>query len=53
MAADSPWSTLPIPNPKPGRLLVRIVACGICGTDLHFVRDVQTIVQINDEHGPP
>lgn len=40
------------PRPEPGQLLVRTLACGICGTDLHFVRHAQTIVQINDELWP-
>lgn len=32
------WSLdpLPIPDPKPGECRVRIEACGICGSDLHF-----------------
>lgn len=36
------------PQPEPGQLLVRTLARGICGSDLHFVRRAQTIVQIND-----
>jgi propanol-preferring alcohol dehydrogenase len=27
--------TLPMPEPAPGELLVRVVACGVCRTDLH------------------
>jgi hypothetical protein len=27
---------LPIPEPAPGEVLVRVRACGICGSDLHF-----------------
>jgi len=40
------------PQPKAGQLLVRTLACGVCGTDLHFVRNAQTIVGINDELWP-
>lgn len=29
---------LPAPEPGPGEVLVRVTACGICGTDLHFLR---------------
>ena len=28
-------ATLPIPDPGPGRLLLRVRACGVCRTDLH------------------
>ncbi len=28
--------TLPDPEPRPGEVRVRVTACGICGTDLHF-----------------
>jgi threonine dehydrogenase-like Zn-dependent dehydrogenase len=26
---------VPIPEPGPGEVLVRTIACGICGSDLH------------------
>lgn len=29
---------LPDPVPGPGEVVVKVVACGICGTDLHFLR---------------
>ena len=29
---------VPRPEPGPGEVLVEVAACGICGTDLHFVR---------------
>ena len=29
---------VPIPQPGPGQVLVKIRACGVCGTDLHAVR---------------
>lgn len=28
---------LPVPRPGPGELLVRVLACGVCRTDLHVV----------------
>lgn len=28
---------LPVPEPGPGRLLIRVEACGVCRTDLHLV----------------
>jgi threonine dehydrogenase-like Zn-dependent dehydrogenase len=29
---------IPIPEPAPGEVRVRVLACGICGSDLHFFR---------------
>ncbi len=29
---------MPIPQPKAGQILVKIRACGVCGTDLHAAR---------------
>lgn len=28
--------TLPVPSPGPGQLLARVIACGVCRTDLHI-----------------
>ncbi|GAB2834914.1 D-arabinose 1-dehydrogenase-like Zn-dependent alcohol dehydrogenase [Lentzea nigeriaca] len=28
---------VPVPSPAPGELLVRVLACGVCRTDLHVV----------------
>lgn len=33
------WRDLPIPEPQLGQVLVRVEAGGICGTDLHFLRN--------------
>src|SRR2546428_692618 len=30
-------ASIPDPTPRPGELLIRVEACGICGTDLHIV----------------
>jgi propanol-preferring alcohol dehydrogenase len=42
MVLDAPRSALrpaqlPVPRPGPGELLLEVVACGICRTDLHVV----------------
>lgn len=29
---------IPVPDPAPGEVLVRVEACGICGTDRHLLR---------------
>ncbi len=36
------------PRPETGQLLVRILACGICGSDLHFLRHGETMVAMTD-----
>jgi propanol-preferring alcohol dehydrogenase len=30
-------TTVPVPDPEPGGLLVRVLACGVCRTDLHVI----------------
>ncbi|MDI3542999.1 MAG: hypothetical protein PWP57_602 [Candidatus Atribacteria bacterium] len=39
------WRDVPVPDLQPGKVLVRVEAGGICGTDLHFLR-------YNDEWTP-
>jgi len=34
---------IPVPTPGPGEVLVKTLACGICGTDLHALRFAQTL----------
>lgn len=46
---------LPIPQPGPGDVLVRVRACGVCRTDLHVVtgdlpRHRHHLVQIGRAH---
>jgi propanol-preferring alcohol dehydrogenase len=31
------WTELPDPKPGPGEIRVKILACGVCHTDLHVV----------------
>ena len=31
------FQDLPIPEPKPGEVLIKVSACGICGTDCHIL----------------
>ena len=40
------------PRPEAGQMLVRILACGICGSDLHFLRHGDTMVSMTDEMLP-
>jgi propanol-preferring alcohol dehydrogenase len=28
---------LPVPDPKPGEVLIKVTACGVCHSDLHAV----------------
>jgi threonine dehydrogenase-like Zn-dependent dehydrogenase len=36
------------PRPETGQMLVRILACGICGSDLHFLRHGETMVSMTE-----
>ena len=29
------WTEVPVPEPGPGEVLVRVLVCGVCRTDLH------------------
>ena len=40
------------PRPEIGQMLVRILACGICGSDLHFLRHGEAMVSMTDEMLP-
>ena len=35
---------VPVPTPGPGEVLVKTLACGICGTDLHALRFAEALV---------
>lgn len=43
--------TLPDPVPGPGEVLVRTLACGICGSDLHALRHMDQMVADATEAG--
>lgn len=40
------------PRPGPGQLHVRVLACGICGSDLHFLRHGRSMVEMTEELVP-
>ncbi len=42
---------VPDPVPGPGQILVRTIACGICGSDLHFLKYADEMVALRDEMG--
>ena len=33
------WTELPDRQPRPGEIRVRVLACGVCRTDLHVLDD--------------
>ncbi len=41
------------PEPRPGEVLVRTLACGICGSDLHALRHGDQMVALSREAGAP
>ena len=45
--------TLPDPEPGPGEALVKTLACGICGSDLHALKHADKIVDAARESGAP
>lgn len=42
---------LPEPVPAQGQTLVRTIACGICGSDLHFVHHGRRMIELSRESG--
>jgi threonine dehydrogenase-like Zn-dependent dehydrogenase len=40
---------VPDPVPGKGQLLVRTIACGICGSDLHFLKYAKEMVELGEE----
>jgi len=44
---------LPDPEPRSGQVLVRTLACGICGSDLHMLRHAPRMVEIAQRTGQP
>ena len=44
---------VPEPEPGPGELLVRTLACGICGSDLHALKHGDQMVAMSKASGAP
>jgi threonine dehydrogenase-like Zn-dependent dehydrogenase len=45
--------TIPDPVPNEGEVLVKTLACGICGSDLHALKHAAKLVEIAKETGAP
>ena len=45
--------TVPAPTPGPGEVLVKTLACGICGSDLHALKHAPRLVDAARESGVP
>lgn len=43
--------TLPDPEPGPGQVLVKTLACGICGSDLHMLEHAERMVELGARTG--
>jgi len=44
---------IPEPHPGSGQILVRTLACGICGSDLHALAHGDLMVEMSQQAGPP
>jgi len=42
---------LPLPEPGPGEVLVKTLACGICGSDLHALKHAERFVEVSRRAG--
>ncbi|MGE0825995.1 MAG: zinc-binding dehydrogenase [Candidatus Binatia bacterium] len=42
---------LPTPEPGPGEVLVKTLACGICGSDLHALKYTEKLVEVSRRSG--
>jgi threonine dehydrogenase-like Zn-dependent dehydrogenase len=42
---------VPVPRPGPGEVLVRTLACGICGSDLHALKHAEKFVETERRAG--
>ena len=43
----------PLPQPGPGQVLARTLACGICGSDLHLYRHAEAMLELGRQAGIP
>ena len=46
------FATVPDPEPGPGEVLVKTLACGICGSDLHVLEQAARRVAAGESDGP-
>ncbi len=44
---------IPTPEPGPGEVLVKTLACGICGSDLHALKHAERLVEMSRRAGAP
>ncbi|MBV8771371.1 MAG: zinc-binding dehydrogenase [Deltaproteobacteria bacterium] len=44
---------IPIPVPGPGEVVVKTLACGICGSDLHALKHAEKLVEVSRRSGGP
>ena len=44
---------IPTPVPGAGEALVKTLACGICGSDLHTLKHAEKLVEASRKHGAP
>jgi threonine dehydrogenase-like Zn-dependent dehydrogenase len=44
---------IPVPQPGPGEVLVKTLACGICGSDLHALKHADRFVETARRSGGP
>ena len=42
-----------VPAPGPGEVLVKTLACGICGSDLHTLKHAEQLVEVSRRSGGP
>jgi threonine dehydrogenase-like Zn-dependent dehydrogenase len=42
---------IPVPKPGPGEVLVKTLACGICGSDLHTLKHAENLVEVSRRSG--
>jgi threonine dehydrogenase-like Zn-dependent dehydrogenase len=45
--------TIPEPRPGAGEVVVRTLACGICGSDLHVLKHARRVVEVMRRSGAP